>query len=69
MKSSSYESNEDFYEECAQIVEQFCRDRGIKYHIKYGTKKRDNHTTSKIFNPVPLVSFQTSCFSQDLLVA
>src|SRR3989344_6735724 len=57
MKSSSYESNEDFYEECAQIVEQFCRDRGIKYHIKYGTKKRDNHTTSKIFNPVPLVSF------------
>lgn len=59
--------NKLFYNKCAEIVENFCENFGIKYHIKYGTKKRDNHQTSKIFIK-PLVSFQTSK-QQELLVA
>ena len=51
--------NKDFYDEQAKIIERFCKERGINYHIKYGTKKIDNHKTSKIFNKNPsLVSFQ-----------
>lgn len=47
--SSQFAGNEEFYEEQAKIVEKFCEKKGIKYHIKYGTKKLDNHSTVKIF--------------------
>ncbi|MDP2947899.1 MAG: radical SAM protein [Nanoarchaeota archaeon] len=47
--SSNFPDNEKFYEEQAEIVEKFCKSRGIKYHIKYGTKKKDNTSTVKIF--------------------
>lgn len=58
--SSNFKDNEGFYEKQAQIVEKFCKERGIEYHIKYGTKKIDNTATSKIFKKdVSLVSFQT----------
>lgn len=57
--SSNYPNNEQFYEEQAEIVENFCKERGIKYHIKYGTKKRYNNSTSKIFKQnISLTSFQ-----------
>lgn len=49
-KSSSFPENEKFYEKCAVIVEKFCKENKIKYHIKYGTKKVDNFSTVKIFN-------------------
>ncbi|MFH1209613.1 MAG: radical SAM protein [archaeon] len=68
--SKSVEDNEGFYDNCAKIVEKFCKDRGIKYHIKYGTKKVDNHRTSKIFKrDIPLVSFQTPKSKNEFLVA
>ena len=38
-----------FYEECAEIVEKFCKERGIECHVKFGTKKVDNFSTVKIF--------------------
>ncbi len=47
--SSNFPENESFYEEHAQIVEDFCKRRGINYHIKYGTKKVDNYSTVRIF--------------------
>jgi len=47
--SSNYPNNEQFYEEQAELVESFCKERGIKYHIKYGTKKVNNLYTVKIF--------------------
>jgi len=47
--SSKFPQKEVFYEQQAEIVENFCEDRGIKYHIKYGTKKLYNYSTSKIF--------------------
>jgi len=59
MKSTAFEDNKKFYEKCAEIVENFCEERGIKYHIKYGTKKVDNPSTVKIFKKeIPLTSFQ-----------
>ena len=69
VESSAFEGNEDFYEKCAYIIESFCKARGIKYHIKYGTKKVDNHSTSEIFRKkVNLVSFQIPKENQKLLV-
>jgi len=39
-----------FYEECAQKVINFCKERGIDYHIKFGTQKKYNETTETIFS-------------------
>lgn len=47
--SNNFPDNEPFYEECANIVEKFCREKGIRCHIKHGTKKIDNYSTTKIF--------------------
>ncbi len=58
VKSSTFGKNEEFYERCAEIVERFCKRRGIKYHIKYGTKKLYDAQTSKLFvKPKPIISF------------
>ena len=68
-KSNGWE-NKDFYDKCANVVENFCKNRGIKYHIKFGTKKKDVISTSKIFKKnLSLVSFQTPNECQGLLVA
>jgi DNA repair photolyase len=49
-KSNLFKNNAAFYEECAQIVTEFCEKRGIEYHIKFGTQKKDNKKTVNIFN-------------------
>ncbi len=70
VKSATFENGKEFYDDCAKIVEKFCNRNGIKYHIKYGTKKKDNLTTSKIFKEeLNLVSFQTSKVNSKLLTA
>jgi DNA repair photolyase len=62
VKVSAWEDNKNFYEEQARRVIDFCRQRGIEYHIKYGTMKKDNKRTEKIFkkkqihNKVPVCS-------------
>lgn len=57
--SNNFPENISFYDVCARIVENFCEDRGIKYHIKKGTKKKDDHLTVGIFKKdLPLTSFQ-----------
>ena len=67
---SNGKKNKEFYDKCASIVESFCKNRGIKYHIKFGTKKKDVISTSKIFKKnVSLASFQTSKENQGLLIA
>ncbi|MBL7148400.1 MAG: radical SAM protein [Nanoarchaeota archaeon] len=69
VKSKEFEGHEEFYNACAKVVEKFCEERGIKYHIKYGTKGKDNHTTSKLFKKnINLVSFQTPKINKELLV-
>jgi DNA repair photolyase len=49
-KSNLFKNNAEFYEECAQTVINFCEERGIDYHIKYGTQKKDDKKTVSIFN-------------------
>lgn len=49
MKSTQSSDNKDFYHKCAETVIQFCKDKRIEYHIKYGTQKKDNRKTEKIF--------------------
>jgi len=49
VQSTQSEDSKDFYHECAKTVIEFCRDKGIEYHIKYGTQKKDNRKTEKIF--------------------
>ena len=50
VQTSLFKSNATFYEQCAQTVINFCEERGIDYHIKYGTQKKDNKKTVNIFN-------------------
>jgi DNA repair photolyase len=47
--TSQFESNKKFYEECAEIVKEFCKKRGISYHIKYGTEEIFNFKTKMLF--------------------
>ncbi len=49
VESSQSGYNGDFYQSCANIVIEFCRKNDIEYHIKYGTQKKDNKKTEKIF--------------------
>jgi len=45
---SNFQENKTFYQECADEVIRFCENRGMKYHIKYGTQKKDKKKTKKI---------------------
>ncbi len=47
--STTYKDNESFYEHCADQVIKFCKQQGIDYHIKFGTKKRYVKQTEIIF--------------------
>ena len=49
VKSSQFKGNAEFYEDCANTIKNFCKKEDIQYHIKYGTQKRDNKATEKIF--------------------
>ncbi|MDP3043047.1 MAG: radical SAM protein [bacterium] len=49
VKVTEFQDNKDFYEERANTVINFCDNHGIDYHIKYGTKKKDDKKTEKIF--------------------
>ena len=49
VKVSEFQDNKEFYNECANVVMDFCDRRNIEYHIKYGTAKKDNKATEKIF--------------------
>lgn len=61
---SSYKENKEYYNECADIVESFCKERKIDYHIKFGTrtkKQTERVKTERLFgndsqeeyNPIP----------------
>lgn len=49
VKSTQFGYNGDFYHNCAEMVVEFCKNNGIEHHIKYGTQKKDNRKTEKIF--------------------
>jgi len=54
VRVSEFRDNEEFYNDCANTVIDFCNKNNIEYHIKYGTAKRDNAKTEKIFIQHPL---------------
>jgi len=49
VKVTQFQENKSFYDECANVVIDFCGRRSINYHIKYGTAEKDNKATEKIF--------------------
>lgn len=65
VKTNQSADSKSFYEHCANTVIEFCKKRNIEYHIKYGTKKKDNKSTGKIFtNITPL---KLECLQQPTL--
>jgi len=55
VKSSQFDADGNFYQECAEKLIEFCGNKGIDYHIKYGTQKRDNRKTEKIFREEKII--------------
>lgn len=49
VKISEFQDNKEFYQRCADEVVEFCEKNGIEHHIKFGTQKKDNLKTRKIF--------------------
>ncbi len=49
VKSTKFNPNANFYHNCAEIVIQFCKKNNIEYHIKFGTQKKDDRKTQRIF--------------------
>lgn len=44
---SKYKESQKFYNECANIVESFCKERNINHHIKFGTRGRKQQVRAK----------------------
>lgn len=49
VRTTEYNDGAAFYETCARTVAHFCKENGIEYHIKYGTRLKDNKVTESIF--------------------
>lgn len=45
--STQYKYNEEFYDDCAGKVTSFCQEKGIDYHIKFGTRTRRKYLDKK----------------------
>lgn len=45
-----YSYSKEYYNECSRLVESFCKDRNIRYHIKFGTKSNITLHTNKTKN-------------------
>ena len=49
-KVKEYPNYRQFYEDMANLVEDFCKKKGIKFHIKEGTKRVYNSSTATILS-------------------
>jgi DNA repair photolyase len=49
VQSSQFKDNGGFFEKRAKEVIDFCKDRGIDYHIKNGTQRKYNSITETLF--------------------
>jgi len=52
VKVSEFKEKIEFYQDCADMVIDFCTDRKISYHIKYGTSNKNSKETIKIFRGI-----------------
>lgn len=48
VQTSQFDNNQEFYDECAEAVKEFCQSNNIKYHIKCGTQKEYEPKTEVI---------------------
>lgn len=48
-KVSEFKNKTEFYQDCADLVINFCTNKKINYHIKYGTSSKNSAVTIKIF--------------------
>jgi len=60
-RSSQFNGNEKFYDDCAERVISFCQRRGIECHIKFGTRTKKKYLekkakTEKIFIEKKLIN-------------
>lgn len=51
---------ESFYEDSADKVINFCKENGIEYHIKHGTKKCDDSSTEGILRDTKEINRKTA---------
>jgi len=66
VESSLFKNNKEFYNDCAEVVIDFCKNNNIAHHIKYGTQDKDHKETEEIFrletniikrqNPIPIIA-------------
>jgi len=49
VQSSQFKGSGRFYEDCARKVIDFCKECGIDYHIKFGTRREYNRRTETLF--------------------
>lgn len=49
-KVKEYPNYQQFYEDMANLVEDFCKKKGIKFHIKEGTKRVYDSSTATILS-------------------
>jgi DNA repair photolyase len=54
VKVSEFKERVSFYQECADIVINFCASKKISYHIKYGTSNKNSSETIRIFKNLSL---------------
>jgi len=47
--SKKFADTGPYYEKCSRVVKEFCENRNIDYHIKFGTQKKDNKISKDIF--------------------
>jgi DNA repair photolyase len=47
--STKFANNTSFYEDCAYVFIDFCKENGIEHHIKFGTKEEYNKKTERLF--------------------
>jgi len=60
---SSYRGNIKYYNECADIVESFCKERNINCHIKFGTKTKKQPVrveTERLFDNCSRKEYQST---------
>lgn len=63
VRVSDSRDNNDFYNNCANAVIDFCEKNKIEHHIKYGTKKTNDRKTERIFR-----NFSSATFAVDKML-
>lgn len=61
--TSQFVENKEFYQDCADLVKDFCKNNNIECHIKHGTQINDNKETEIIFRKEPKIQQKLASFA------